>query len=35
MDFIRLLVVSTKVGGLPEVLPDDMIIFARTDVDGK
>ena len=29
----RLLVVSTKVGGVPEVLPDDMILFASPDVD--
>jgi len=26
---ISLLVVSTKVGGVPEVLPDEIIIFAR------
>lgn len=31
----RLMVVSTKVGGLPEVLPSEMIIFAKTEVDGK
>lgn len=30
-----LLVVATKVGGVPEVLPDDMIIFAKPDEDGK
>ena len=29
-----LLVVSTKVGGVPEVLPRDMIILAKTDGDG-
>jgi phosphatidylinositol glycan class A protein len=29
-----LLVVSTKVGGVPEVLPNDMIILAKPDVDG-
>lgn len=29
-----LLVVSTKVGGIPEVLPSDMIIFSDTDEDG-
>ncbi|KAJ3120348.1 hypothetical protein HK098_004671 [Nowakowskiella sp. JEL0407] len=28
-----LLVVSTKVGGIPEVLPDDMIVFANPTVD--
>jgi hypothetical protein len=26
--------VSTKVGGIPEVLPSDMIIFSDTDEDG-
>lgn len=30
-----LLVVSTKVGGVPEVLPEDMIIFAQPNEDGK
>jgi phosphatidylinositol glycan class A protein len=29
-----LLVVSTKVGGIPEVLPSDMIVFSDTDEDG-
>lgn len=29
-----LLVVSTKVGGVPEVLPEDMIIFAQPNEDG-
>jgi phosphatidylinositol glycan class A protein len=29
-----LFVVSTKVGGIPEILPDDMIEFARADEDG-
>lgn len=28
-----LLVVSTKVGGVPEVLPEDLIIFAEPDTD--
>jgi phosphatidylinositol glycan class A protein len=28
-----LFVVSTKVGGVPEILPDDMIEFARADED--
>ncbi|TPX45176.1 phosphatidylinositol N-acetylglucosaminyltransferase [Synchytrium endobioticum] len=28
-----LLVVSTKVGGVPEVLPEDLIIFAQADED--
>lgn len=27
------MVVSTKVGGIPEVLPDEMIIFAQPDAD--
>lgn len=27
--------VSTKVGGIPEILPDDMIEFARADEDGE
>lgn len=30
-----LFVVSTKVGGLPEILPGDMIEFARADEDGE
>jgi len=30
-----LLVVSTKVGGVPEVLPHNMIIFAKPDVEGE
>jgi phosphatidylinositol glycan class A protein len=30
-----LFVVSTKVGGVPEILPDDMIGFARADEDGE
>ena len=30
-----LYVVSTKVGGVPEVLPDDMISFALPDEDGS
>ena len=30
-----LFVVSTRVGGVPEILPDDMIEFARADQDGK
>jgi len=30
-----LFVVSTKVGGIPEILPDDMIEFARADEDGE
>jgi len=29
-----LYVVSTRVGGVPEVLPDDMISFARPEEDG-
>ena len=29
-----LLVVSTKVGGIPEVLPDDMIVFSKPDEEG-
>lgn len=29
-----LFVVSTKVGGIPEILPDDMIEFARANEDG-
>jgi len=28
-----LLVVSTKVGGVPEVLPENMVVFAKPDVD--
>ncbi|KAK9766180.1 Phosphatidylinositol N-acetylglucosaminyltransferase GPI3 subunit, variant 2 [Basidiobolus ranarum] len=31
----RLLVVSTKVGGVPEVLPHHMIHFAKPEEDGK
>jgi phosphatidylinositol glycan class A protein len=31
---LRLLVVSTKVGGVPEVLPRHMIIFAKPEEDG-
>lgn len=30
-----LFIVSTKVGGVPEILPQDMIEFARPDADGK
>lgn len=30
-----LLVVSTKVGGVPEVLPRHMILFAKPEEDGK
>lgn len=30
-----LFVVSTRVGGVPEILPDDMIEFARADEDGQ
>ena len=30
-----LFIVSTKVGGVPEVLPEDMIEFARPDADGR
>jgi len=30
-----LFVVSTRVGGVPEILPADMIEFARADEDGK
>jgi len=29
------LVVSTRVGGVPEVLPKDMIIFAEPEENGK
>ena len=29
-----LFIVSTNVGGVPEVLPNDMIEFARADEDG-
>jgi hypothetical protein len=29
-----LFVVSTKVGGIPEILPGDMIEFAKADEDG-
>ncbi len=29
-----LLVVSTAVGGIPEVLPPDMVVLARPDVNG-
>ncbi len=30
-----LYVVSTKVGGVPEILPEDMISFANPDEDGE
>jgi phosphatidylinositol N-acetylglucosaminyltransferase subunit A len=30
-----LYVVSTRVGGVPEILPPDMISFADPDEDGK
>lgn len=30
-----LYVVSTRVGGVPEILPPDMISFANPDDDGK
>lgn len=30
-----LLVVSTRVGGVPEILPEDMIVFAQPDEDGE
>ena len=30
-----LYVVSTRVGGVPEILPDDMIEFAHADEDGE
>ena len=30
-----LYVVSTRVGGVPEILPEDMISFADPDEDGK
>jgi glycosyltransferase involved in cell wall biosynthesis len=30
-----LLVVSTRVGGVPEILPEDMIVFAQPDEDGS
>ncbi len=30
-----LFVVSTKVGGVPEILPGEMIEFARADEDGS
>ena len=29
-----LFIVSTRVGGIPEILPPDMIEFARADEDG-
>lgn len=29
-----LFVVATRVGGVPEILPDDMIEFCRADEDG-
>lgn len=29
-----LYVVSTRVGGIPEILPEDMISFANPDEDG-
>ena len=31
---VGLYVVSTRVGGVPEVLPSDMISFANPDEDG-
>ena len=31
---VGLLVVSTKVGGIPEVLPDEMILFSNPDEEG-
>ena len=30
-----LLVVSTKVGGVPEVLPDDLILLAEPTTEGN
>jgi glycosyltransferase involved in cell wall biosynthesis len=30
-----LFVVSTKVGGVPEILPEDMIEFTRADEEGE
>ena len=30
-----LFIVSTRVGGIPEILPDDMIEFCRADEDGE
>lgn len=30
-----LYVVSTKVGGVPEILPEDMISFAKPEEDGE
>ena len=30
-----LYVVSTRVGGVPEILPEDMISFANPDEDGE
>jgi len=30
-----LYVVSTRVGGIPEILPEDMISFANPDEDGE
>jgi len=30
-----LYVVSTRVGGVPEILPEDMISFAEPEEDGK
>lgn len=30
-----LYVVSTRVGGVPEILPEDMISFAEPDEDGE
>lgn len=30
-----LYVVSTRVGGVPEILPEDMISFAEPDEDGR
>jgi len=30
-----LYVVSTRVGGVPEILPEDMISFANPDEDGN
>ena len=33
-EFLRLQVVSTRVGGVPEVLPDDLIRLAEPNVTG-
>lgn len=35
MNAYRLFVVSTKVGGVPEVLPSHMINYAIPEEDGK